>query len=70
MILSALVARLKRRFKGDFKGCHYDATLILQAVSWPLRYSPSYRNIEEMLPERGLEIDYSTLNRWSWPTRR
>ena len=38
MILNALVERLKRRSKGDFKGRHYEATLILQAVSWYLRY--------------------------------
>src|SRR5918993_811913 len=38
MILSALVERLKRRSKDDFKGRHFEATLILQAVSWYLRY--------------------------------
>ena len=37
MILSALVERLKRRSKDDFKGRHFEATLILQAVSWYLR---------------------------------
>ena len=71
MILNALVERLKRRAKGDFKGRHYEATLILQAVSWYLRYPLSYRDIEEMLLERGLE-------RWTtppstagcWPTLR
>src|SRR5690349_7113974 len=64
MILSALAEKLKRRAKDDFKGRHYEATLILQAVSWYLRYALSYRNIEEMLLERGLEVDHSTLNRW------
>jgi transposase, IS6 family len=64
MILNALVERLKRRSKGDFKGRHYEATLILQAVSWYLRYPLSYRDIEEMLLERCLEVDHSTLNRW------
>ena len=38
MILNALVERLKRRSKGDFKGWHFEASLILQAVSWYLRY--------------------------------
>jgi len=33
MILNALVERLKRRSKDDFKGRHYEATLIVQAVS-------------------------------------
>ena len=38
MILDALIERLKRWSKGDFKGRHYEASLILQAVSWYLRY--------------------------------
>jgi transposase, IS6 family len=33
MILNALAAQLKCRSKDDFKGRHYEATLILQAVS-------------------------------------
>src|SRR3954462_11285992 len=41
-----------------------EATLILQAVSWYLRYPLSYRDIEELFLERGLEVDHSTLNRW------
>jgi transposase, IS6 family len=64
MILSALVERLKRRSKGDFKGRHFEASLILQAVAWYLRYPLSYRDIEELFLERGLEVDHSTLNRW------
>ncbi len=64
MILNALVERLKRRSKSDFKGRHFEASLILQAVSWYLRYPLSYRDIEEMLLERGMEVDHSTLNRW------
>jgi IS6 family transposase len=64
MILNALVERLKRRAKNDFKGRHFEASLILQAVSWYLRYPLSYRDIEELFRERGLEVDHSTLNRW------
>ena len=64
MILNALVEKLKRRSKDDFKGRHYEATLILQAVSWYLRYPLSYRDIEELFLERGLAVDHSTLNRW------
>ena len=63
MILNALVEKLKRRSKDDFKGRHFEATLILQAVSWYLRYPLSYRDIEELFLERGLEVDHSTLNR-------
>jgi DDE domain len=64
MILSAIAEKLKRRSKDDFKGRHFEATLILQAVSWYLRYPLSYRDIEELFLERGLEVDHSTLNRW------
>src|SRR3954452_19896512 len=64
MVLNALVEKLKRRSKDDFKGRHFEATLILHAVSWYLRYPLSYRDIEELFLERGLEVDQSTLNRW------
>ncbi|MFJ7441627.1 IS6 family transposase, partial [Methylorubrum thiocyanatum] len=64
MILSAIAAKLKQRARDDFRGRHFEATLIVQAVSWSLRYPLSYRDIEEMLLERGLEVDHSTLNRW------
>ena len=64
MILSAIAEKLKRRSKDDFKGWHFEAALILQAVSWYLRYPLSYRDIEELFLERGLEVDHSTLNRW------
>ena len=64
MILSAIAEKLKRRSKDDFKGRHFEAALIVQAVSWYLRYPLSYRDIEELFLERGLEVDHSTLNRW------
>src|SRR4051812_15576725 len=64
MILNAIAERLKRRSKDDFRGRHFEAALIVQAVSWYLRYPLSYRDIEELFLERGLEVDHSTLNRW------
>ena len=64
MILSAIAERLKRRSKDDFKGRHFQASLILQAVSWYLRYPLSYRDIEELFRERGLPVDHATVNRW------
>ena len=48
MILSAIAEKLKRRSKDDFKGRHFEASLILQAVCWYLRYPLSYRDIEEL----------------------
>jgi hypothetical protein len=64
IILSAIAEKLKRRSKDDFKGRHFEAALILQAVSWYLHYLLSYRDIEEMFLERGLAVGHSTLNRW------
>ncbi len=64
MILSAIAAKLKRRSADDFKGRHFEAGLIVQAVSWYLRYPLSYRDVEELLLERGFEVDHSTVNRW------
>jgi len=64
MILNALAEKLKRQSKDDFKGRHFEAWLIVQAVSWYLRYPLSYRDLEEMFCERGLAVDHSTINRW------
>ena len=47
----------------SFKGRHTPKLIILQSVRWYFAYSLSYRNIEEMMAERGLKIDHSTLNR-------
>ena len=64
MILNAIAEKLKRQSKNDFKGRHFEAWLIVQAVAWYLRYPLSYRDIEEMFRERGFEVDRSTINRW------
>jgi IS6 family transposase len=64
VILSAIVEKLKRRSKGDLKGRHFEAWLIIQAVTWYLRYPLSYRDLESMFLERGFEVDHSTINRW------
>ncbi|MCJ2052608.1 IS6 family transposase, partial [Methylobacterium sp. J-070] len=63
MILNVLALKLKREATGDFRGRHFEASLIVQAVSWYLRYALSYRDIEEMLLDRGLEVDHSTTKR-------
>ena len=48
----------------NFKGRHFEQTMILQSVRWYLAYSLSYRDIEEMMKERGFEVDHSTIQRW------
>ena len=48
----------------DFKGSHYPKDVILYAVFFYVRYAVSYRNLEEILAERGVQVDHATLNRW------
>ena len=45
MILSAIAEKLRRRSKDDFRGRHFEAPLILQAVCWYLRYPLSWPNL-------------------------
>lgn len=47
-----------------FKRLHYPVNIIAQCVRWYLTYSLSLRNIEEMMAERGITVDHSTLHRW------
>jgi transposase, IS6 family len=48
----------------DFKGRHFEGEVILWAVRWYCRYGISYRELEEMLAERGLSVDHTTIYRW------
>ncbi|MFC0139332.1 IS6 family transposase [Erwinia mallotivora] len=47
-----------------FKRLHYPTDVIAQCVRWYLAYSLSLRNLEEMMAERGITVDHSTLHRW------
>ena len=47
-----------------FRGRHYRDEIIVLCVRWYLRYPLSYRDLEEMMTERGLTIDHSTIARW------
>lgn len=47
-----------------FKWRHFLPEIILLNVRWYCRYSLSYRDLEEMMQERGVELDHSTINRW------
>jgi putative transposase len=48
----------------DFKGSHYPKSVILYAVFFYMRYGVSYRDLEELMEERGVDVDHATLNRW------
>ncbi len=62
MVLSAIAAKLKRPSADDFKGRHFEAGLSVQAVLWYLCSPLSYRDIQELLLERGFGVDHSTVN--------
>ncbi len=47
-----------------FKWRHFEGQIILLCVRWYLRYSLSYRDLEEMMAERGLGVDHTTIYRW------
>jgi IS6 family transposase len=47
-----------------FKWRHFQSDIILLCVRWYLRYSLSYRDLEEMMLERGLSVDHTTMYRW------
>jgi IS6 family transposase len=50
--------------KSPFKWRHFEPSLILLCVRWYCRYQLSYRDVEEMMRERGLDVDHSTVFRW------
>jgi transposase, IS6 family len=47
-----------------FKWRHYESEIILLCVRWYLRYALSYRDLEEMMRERGLSLVHTTIYRW------
>ena len=47
-----------------FKWRHYESEIILICIRWYLRYALSYRDLDEMMQERGLSLDHTTIYRW------
>jgi len=47
-----------------FAGFRFPPRVIVLAVRWYLRFGLSYRDVEELLAERGVEVDHVTLYRW------
>ncbi len=52
------------RNSSPFKWRHFEPTIILLCVRWYCRYALSYRDLEEMMNERGLSVDHTTVWRW------
>lgn len=47
-----------------FKGRQFEGSVILLCVRWYLAYGLSLRDLEEMIGERGVSVDHSTIHRW------
>jgi transposase-like protein len=50
--------------RSDFAGFRFPPDVIVLAVRWYLRFALSYRDVEELLTERGIEVDHVTIYRW------
>ena len=48
----------------SFKGSHFPKDVILKAIRWYVAYPLSYRHVEELMEERGINLDHATVNRW------
>ena len=53
-----------------FRWRHFAGEIILWAVRWYCRYGISYRELEEMMGERGVTVDHTTLYRSAQPLDR
>jgi transposase-like protein len=49
--------------RSAFAGFRFPADVIVLAVRWYLRFGLSYRDVEELLTERGVEVDHVTIHR-------
>jgi transposase-like protein len=51
-------------------GFRYPSDVIVLAVRWYLRFGLSYRDVKELLTERGIEVDHVTIYRWCCASHR
>ena len=49
----------------SFKGMRFPIDVILVCIRWYVAYPLSYRHIEEIMGDRGVSVDHSTINRWA-----
>ena len=47
------------------KGMRFPIDIILVCIRWHAAYPLSYRHLEEMMEERGVFVDHSSINRWA-----
>ena len=48
----------------DFTGAHFPPEVILMGIRWYVASPLSTRHVEELMEERGVDVDHSTINRW------
>jgi putative transposase len=48
----------------SFKGAHFPPEILLTGVRWYVAYPLRYRQVEELMEERGVSVDHATINRW------
>ena len=49
----------------NFKGMRFPIDVILVCIRWYVAYPLSYRHLEEIMAERGVSVDHSSINRWA-----
>jgi putative transposase len=49
----------------NFKGMRFPIDVILVCIRWYAAYPLSYRHLEEIMEERGVSVDHSSINRWT-----
>jgi len=56
--------------RSAFAGFCFPPDVIVRAVRWYLRFGLSHRDVEELLAERGIDVDYMIVDRWCGGSRR
>jgi transposase-like protein len=47
-----------------FRGRHFNHSIIILCVRWYITYKLSYRDLVEMMAERGVDVSHTTILRW------
>ena len=62
MVIHSLILSLTMTL--SFANKQFPSATMLMAIRWYLAYKLSYRNIEQLLAERGVLVDHATIHRW------
>jgi IS6 family transposase len=52
---------MRKNRRAIFRGRHFEDQIIILCVRWYLRYSLSYRDLQELMAERSLSVDHTTV---------